>query len=52
MLQPVIDKFDEHLNPRKSMGFLRFKLFIYNQGEGQLIDNYVRKSTESQEPIL
>ena len=40
-LQPVIDKFDEYLNPRKNITFLHFKFFSYNQGEGQLIDEYV-----------
>ena len=40
-LQPVIDKFDEYLNPRKNITFLRFKFFSYSQGEGQLIDEYV-----------
>ena len=41
-LQPVIDKFDEYLNPRKNITFLHFKFFSNNQGEGQqLIDQYV-----------
>ena len=40
-LQPVIHKFDEYLNPIKNITFLRFKFFSYNQGEGQLIDEYV-----------
>ena len=40
-LQPVIDKFDEYLNPRKNITFLRFKFFSHSQGEGQLIDEYV-----------
>ena len=40
-LQHIIDKFDEYLNPRKNITFLRFKFFSYNQGEGQLTDDYV-----------
>ena len=40
-LQPVIDKFDEYLHPRKNITFLRFKFFSYNQGEGQLIEDCV-----------
>ena len=40
-LQHVIDKFDEYLNPRKNITFLLFKFFSFNQGEGQLIDEYV-----------
>ena len=40
-LQHVIDKLDEYLNPRKNITFLRFKFFSYNQGESQLIDDYV-----------
>ena len=40
-LQPVIDKFDEYLNPRKNITFLRFKFFSYNQGECQLFEDCV-----------
>ena len=48
-LQPVIDKFDEYLNPRKNITFLSFKFFGNNQGEGQLIDDYVTElKTRSQ----
>ena len=40
-LQPVTDKFNEHLNPRKNITLLLSKFFSYNQGEGRLIDDYV-----------
>lgn len=40
-LEPVIAKFDEYMNPKKNIPYLRFKFFSYNQSEGQSIDDYV-----------
>ena len=40
-LEPVIAKFDEYMNPKKNIPYLRYKFFSYNQIEGQSIDDYV-----------
>ena len=40
-LEPVLRKFDEYMNPKKNIPYLRYKFFSYNQSEGQNIDDYV-----------
>ena len=40
-LAPVIEKFDEYMNPKKNIPYLRYKFFSYNQHEDQNIDDYV-----------
>ena len=33
-LEPVMAKFDEYMNPKKNIPYLRYKFFSYNQIEG------------------
>ena len=40
-LEPVLEKFDECMNPKKNIPYLRYKFFLYNQRKGQNIDDYV-----------
>ena len=40
-LEPVMAKFDEYMNPKKNIPYLRYKFFSYNQIEGLSIDDYV-----------
>ena len=40
-LEPALRKFDEYMNPKKNIPYLRYKYFSYNQSEGQNIDDYV-----------
>ena len=41
ILEPVTAKFDEYFNTRKNLPYTRFKLFTYNQVNGETIDEYV-----------
>ena len=38
-LEPVLEKFDEYMNHKTTIAYLRYKFFSYNQSEGQNIDN-------------
>ena len=37
----IIEKFDEHCIPRKSVTFLRHKFFTYGQVEGHSFDEFI-----------
>ena len=44
----VIERFDQYITPKKNVTYMRYKLFSYNQSEGQNIDACVTELRKEQ----
>ena len=40
-LDKVLEKFDSCMSPKKSITYMRYRFFSYNQRDGQSTDEYV-----------